>query len=96
MRNSFRFIFPRLIGATVILGVAALLITILFKLLIGLVLIAGVVLLVKSVAGSRRHVYGGNYGTSITGCQSGASAYQQYNGPTSVRNRQQVTIVPIN
>ncbi|MBS1738469.1 MAG: hypothetical protein JSS98_17955 [Bacteroidetes bacterium] len=45
MKNKIRFIMPRLIGATVIIGVAAFVITVLFKLLLGLSLLAGVVLL---------------------------------------------------
>jgi len=45
MKNKFGFIMPRLIGATVIVGVAALVVTTLFKLLLGLSLLAGAVTL---------------------------------------------------
>ncbi|SEJ38324.1 hypothetical protein SAMN04487995_4377 [Dyadobacter koreensis] len=47
MKNKARFIFPRLIGATIIVGLAALIITTLFKLLLGMVFVAGAVMLVK-------------------------------------------------
>lgn len=47
MKNKARFIFPRLIGATVIVGLAALIVTTLFKLLLGILFVAGAVMLVK-------------------------------------------------
>jgi hypothetical protein len=53
MKNKIGFIMPRLFGATVIAGVAALIVTILFKLLLGLTLLAGVVTLVMRLVTNR-------------------------------------------
>jgi len=46
MKKRIGFIMPRLVGATLIAGVATLVVTTLFKLLLGLTLVAGVVTLV--------------------------------------------------
>jgi hypothetical protein len=100
MRNNFRFIFPRLIGATVIVGLAALIITTIFKLLLGLVLIGGVVVLVKRFAGrsggmSENEEYGSMHPVSL-----GAMNYHHYGAnQASVRAvpvQKHTTIVPIN
>lgn len=57
MKNKFRFIMPRLVGATVAAGLAALVITTVFKLLLGLTILAGAITLIaRSI--SRRHQLG--------------------------------------
>jgi len=57
MKNKIRFIMPRLIGATVIVGIAALVVTTLFKLLLGLSLLAGAVtLVVRSISKQRNRL----------------------------------------
>jgi len=55
MKNKIGFIMPRLIGATVIAGVAALVVTTLFKLLLGLSLLAGAATLVIRSIGKQRN-----------------------------------------
>jgi hypothetical protein len=95
MKNKLHFIFPRLIGATVVVGIAALVVVVLFKLLIGLVLIAGIAALFSAVARQRRQVRGG-YITSIQGGPFESSAPHPYNRPISVTERPNVTVVPIN
>lgn len=62
MKNKMLFIMPRLVGATVVVGAAALIIAILFKLLLGLTLIGGVITLVASKAGWRRNRLMAQYG----------------------------------
>lgn len=96
MKNNFRFIFPRLIGATVIVGIAALVITTLFKLMIGVILIGGVVNLIRRAAGGGRHEFSDPY-SPVSGRQFGPYMNRQYSGPVSVSaNIQNATIVPIN
>ncbi len=96
MKNNFRFIFPRLIGATVIVGIAALIVTTLFKLLIGLVLIGGVASLIRSIAGAKRRELTGQY-IPVSAHQFGPYAGHQWNSPVPVNgNVQNTTIVPIN
>jgi hypothetical protein len=46
MKNKIGFIMPRLIGATIIAGVATLIVTTVFKLLLGLCLLAGATTLI--------------------------------------------------
>jgi hypothetical protein len=62
MKNKMRFIMPRLIGATVVVGVAALIIGILFKLMLGVVLLAGIVTLISNKVSRRREHYLAGYG----------------------------------
>jgi hypothetical protein len=100
MKNNFRFIFPRLIGATVIVGLAALIITTLFKLLLGLVMIGGVVVLVKRFAGRPGQMQeNGEYG-QITQVGFGPMNHQSYGANyatvSAVPVQRQTTIVPIN
>ena len=99
MKNNFRPIFSRLIGATVIVGIAAFIITTVFKLLIGLVLIGGVVNLIKKAKGNRNHQFGNpeQYG-QISGNQFGAYSQPQWTGAVSANSNpvQSLTIVPIN
>lgn len=61
MKNKLRFIMPRLIGATVAAGLAALVIATVFKLLLGLTLLAGVTTLIARSLG-RRRLQLGQYG----------------------------------
>ena len=69
MKNNFRFIFPRLIGATLLVGIAALVMSIIFKLMLGIILIGGLVIMAKRLIFKsnqrmeegiyERHYYGG-------------------------------------
>ena len=57
MKNKLRFIMPRLIGATAVAGIAALVITTLFKLLLGLTLLAGgIAIIARSIGRGRRQL----------------------------------------
>ena len=58
MKNKLRFIMPRLAGATVVTGLAALVITTLFKLLLCLTLLAGGIALLARSFGRRRQQLG--------------------------------------
>ena len=90
MKNNFRFIFPRLIGATVVVGLAALIITTLFKLLIGLVVIGGVVSLAGRLAGRNRMMHGnGQYGQIQNG------RFGQMNGDQHWANNMTVSASPL-
>ncbi|TDE18284.1 hypothetical protein [Dyadobacter psychrotolerans] len=62
MKNNFRFIFPRLIGATVLVGLASLILVTIFKLMLGILLIGGVVAMFKGFFGRRNELAGGMYG----------------------------------
>ena len=99
MKNNFRFIFPRLVGATVIVGLASLILVTLFKLLLGIMLVGGVVMLVKRMVGRTNPRLGAGqyarYGDIGYGSFQG---HNQWAGPITVdRNQsQQQTIVPIN
>jgi len=53
---------PRLVGATVVVGAAALIISTLFKLLLGLTIIGGVITLIAQKAGRRRNRLMAQYG----------------------------------
>ena len=55
MKNSFRFIFPRLIAATVIVGLASLILATIFKLLIGVLIIGGIVAAASRLARRGNH-----------------------------------------
>jgi len=99
MRNRARFIFPRLVGATFIVGLAALAVTILFKILLALVFISGTVLLVKRLLFDARHRP--SRFDEMPGFHNGISPVNGYyamaSQPVEVSNyRKAATIVPIN
>lgn len=99
MKNNFRFIFPRLVGATLIVGLASFVLVTLFKLLLGVMLIGGVVMLVKRMIGRSGHDL--SAGPYARFAEHGYGSYQRHNhwaGPISVdRDQSQAqTIVPIN
>lgn len=97
MKNNFRFIFPRLIGATLIVGIATLILATIFKLLIGLVLIGGVIALIKRATGSRRHQLARSHYGQFSDGSFGPFSQNQWAGPAPVnREAEHVTIVPIN
>lgn len=54
MKNKLRFLLPRLIGATIIAGVASFLMFTIFKLLLGITLLAAGVTLIGRSIGRRR------------------------------------------
>ena len=62
MKHKMLFMMPRLVGATIVVGAAALIISTLFKLLLGLTLIGGVITLIASKAGWRRNRLMAQYG----------------------------------
>lgn len=96
MKKKMRFIMPRLIGATVVLGIAAFIITTLFKLVLGVTILVAVVGLVARKIGRRKQ-------QGLDG-QNGAGNMQQFSdnffGAQVQPIRQQAqgrsTIVPIN
>lgn len=99
MKNNFRFIFPRLVGATVIVGLASLILVTLFKLLIGIMLVGGVVMLVKRMVGRPAHGLGpGQYARFANSGYGYHQGHNQWAGPISVdgNNKRSETIVPIN
>ena len=96
MKNNFRFIFPRLVGATLVVGLAAFVITTLFKLMLGLVLIGGVVSLIRRAAGRNRmvpaHIRNGHFGNNeVINIEGGNPWAARANAVHSIS-----TIVPIN
>lgn len=57
MKNKLRFIMPRLIGATIVAGVFALVIATVFKLLLGLTVItAAIAMIARSLGKSREQL----------------------------------------
>ncbi len=102
MKNKLRFIMPRLIGATVAAGLAALVITTVFKLLLGLTLVAGTITLIARSFGKRR-IQLGQYGqdampglgnrNAFGNSSVWASPIQPVNG---YANQKGTSIVPIN
>jgi len=100
MKNKARFIFPRLIGATVIVGLAALIITTLFKLLLGMLFVAGAVMLVKRLLFDNRFEQSEQYQVQIShhGISPLDSRYAMASQPVmaSPAFQKPATIVPIN
>ena len=96
MKNNFRFVFPRLVGATLVVGLAAFVITTLFKLMLGIVLIGGVVAMIKRAAGRNRmmpaHMRNGQFGPNEMINIEGENPWAAR--ANAVRNT--ATIVPIN
>jgi len=96
MKNKFRFIMPRLLGATVIAGVAALIITTVFKLLLAITLLAGAVVIIARSFGNRREQLEA-FGQRAT---EGLSTSSVWAGPIhAVRSNaagREASIVPIN
>ena len=99
MKNNLRFIFPRLIGATVIVGLASFIMFTLFKLMVGILIIGGVATLAMRMAGRRRSELGnGRYGQFAQGGIGSMSHGNQWGSPITVdaNYSQKQTIVPIN
>ena len=97
MKNNFRFIFPRLIGATVIVGLASLIMVTLFKLMLGLLLIGGVVAMFRRIAGKNHPgLSNGQFGENNNFVSVG-NHHQWTDGVRVNANpAQKLTIVPIN
>lgn len=102
MNNKLRFIMPRLAGATAAAGLAALVITIVFKLLLGLTLLAGAITLIaRSIA--RRRKLSGQYGqnampgfgkwNALSNSNAGINPIQPVSGYATQKG---TFIVPIN
>lgn len=98
MKNNFRFIFPRLIGATIIVGIAALVITIVFKLLLGIVLIGGMVALIRKAVTNKRHQINGDYNGALSPVPFRSFSNNPWQEPVSIQGNiaMKQTIVPIN
>jgi hypothetical protein len=105
MKKRMGFIMPRLIGATIVVGIAALVITTLFKLLLGITLLAGAVTLISRRAfGRRRQMMAAGYGpqnsfgeygynNAMRGNDAWANPTSDFGKPAS---QKAATIVPIN
>ncbi|CAG5002063.1 hypothetical protein DYBT9275_02798 [Dyadobacter sp. CECT 9275] len=98
MRNNLRFIFPRLIGATVIVGLVSFIMIMLFKLLVGILLVGGVIALVRRMAGRPAYrLHAGQHSAYVSGGITPSADRNQWTGPITVRaNVSQQTIIPIN
>jgi len=103
MTNKLRFLMPRLIGATLVVGIAAFIITTLFKLLLGMVLLGGAITLMAKQAGKRRkqwmaqfkHQSGPGYGGR--GAFGNSNMWGQPIQPiTGYATQKGTTIIPIN
>src|SRR3954454_25166741 len=101
MKNRIGFIMPRLIGATAIAGVAALIVTVVFKLLLGLCLLAGAATLVfRLISKQSKRLL--NYGQGeMTGYGNWGNFGQSSAAANSIRpvagfaKRKEATIIPI-
>lgn len=94
MKRKLRFIMPRLIGATVITGLAALVITTLFKLLLGITVLAAVISIAGRKLGRRRQLMAQaqqSFGNGYTPANSAPWA----NGFAGASQKAS-TIVPVN
>lgn len=104
MKKRMGFIMPRLIGATILVGVAAFVITAIFKLLLGVTLLAGIATIISRKAFRRRQQmmpagYApqnsfGEYGytNAMRGNSSRANQSPSFGRPAS---KKAATIVPI-
>ena len=88
MKNKINFLLPRLVGATILVGLISIVIATVFKLLFGLALIAGIA---RIAAGRRSKFLKENE-------QLAFSPIKNFQEPTNVfgRNQSISTIVPIN
>ena len=101
MKKRIGFIMPRLIGATVVVGLAALVITTLFKLMLGLVILGGAISLIGRKVGMRRQQYMAQYQDGTPSINNGNNfgrrgKWANQAQPISARaTRKASTIVPI-
>jgi hypothetical protein len=96
MNRNFRFIFPRLIGATVIVGVASLIFITLFKLMAGLLVIGGAAALIKRFSRSEDRMTEAYSQFAEAGIHPLHNPYDRHNRVYAVAAPQRETIVPIN
>jgi hypothetical protein len=99
MKNRLRFIFPRLAGATLIVGAASLIMFTLFKLMVGLLLIGGVAMLIARAAGRHNPYHGSrNYGHFGNHGPGPLANRNNWSSPITVDANplRKETIVPIN
>lgn len=91
---------PRLLGATVAVGVAALIIGTLFKLMLGLVIIGGIATLISHKVSKHREEWLAQYGQNTIhgfGGRDGLGNNPWANKMQPINNAQKATtIVPIN
>jgi len=97
MKNNFRFILPRLAGATLLIGLAAFVMLMVLKLLIGIIAIGVIVALIRHFAG--RTMYGrnaGRYGKVSYGVNPLPGSNPWMNGASAnVYPQSRQTIIPI-
>ncbi|AQX04552.1 hypothetical protein ATB99_04900 [Elizabethkingia meningoseptica] len=97
MKNKMRYILPKLIGLTVIAGLATLIIGMVFKLLLAITLIAGIGTLVVSKFRRRRERY---FEASQQNLPIGFSPVNDYNFAVKPNYRssrnENIAIIPIN
>ena len=94
MRSKLRFILPRLLAATLLIGAASFVLFIVFKLLLGVLAIAGLVFLAGKIMGKNR--FGGRWKTEVP--QQGIMPQEAagYEVPVSpYKTATPLTIVPI-
>lgn len=100
MKHKLRFILPRLIGATVIMGLASMVFFILFKLLLAAAAIGIILAIASKFMGKRARRYGDAYTPGAYGMKGHkvqAVDYQPMQQPIYTAAKQKSsTIVPIN
>lgn len=98
MKNNLRFIFPRLIGATLIVGLASFIMITLFKLLVGAIIIGGLVALIRRISPRHRYDLGSRYAAYSNGGIGPMSHNNQWATPITVDANplRKETIIPIN
>lgn len=89
MKGRFLFLLPRVIGLTLIIGLAALILGLVFKLLLGLIVIGVIVFAVVSIL---HRIRGGRTQDTMTGLPKYGRHKEHYNERSSTRQ----TIVPVN
>ncbi|RQO30339.1 hypothetical protein DBR32_12270 [Taibaiella sp. KBW10] len=99
MKHKLRFILPRLIGATVIIGLASMVLFILFKLLIAAAAIGIILAIASKFMGKRARKHMSGYGPAAFGTPGQkvhAMDHQAPQQPIYTQTKQKATtIVPI-
>lgn len=97
MIHKFKFILPRLAGATVLVGLAAMVLFLLFKLLLAIVVVGGIATLAMRAAQHRRRKMMAYYGYQGINPWNGTQPWFGDRQSISVNPTQRTaTIVPIN
>ena len=94
MKSKLRFILPRLLAATLLIGAASFVLFIIFKLLLAVAAVAGLIFLASKIMG--KHTFRGKW--KMDGPQHGImpQAFTGYETPVRpYKTSKPVTIVPI-